>query len=164
MDYFLCGKNLVGELFFSRNHPFYRKLFLFQDFDMACMPDYMWKTVSNTIGVKVNGKGETGDVAENFDFIVKDVNKKLESTLSWAPTKIMWIIACRTYNLCVSLSKKVSKWTERWENILTFHRFLYPFTILSFFFSTTLMKSCPLTRDTRFFECQRRYEKYPDFM
>ena len=85
------------------------------DFDAACMPEYMWKTVSQTIGVRVHGRGaieEEGN-AENFDFCVEDINKKIKNSLSWAPTKMTWVIACRTFDLCVALSKKVSKWTER---------------------------------------------------
>ena len=64
------------------------------DFDVACMPEYMWKTVSQTIGVRVHGRGaieEEGN-AENFDFCVEDINKKIKNSLSWAPTKMTWVL------------------------------------------------------------------------
>ena len=85
------------------------------DFDWATMPEFMWDEVRKTIGVKINGRGATeGEgVAENFDFVVEDINKKLKNSLTWAPSKKNWLIACRTYNLCTTLSKMVSKWTER---------------------------------------------------
>ena len=81
------------------------------DYDMACMPEYMWSLVSNTIGVKVQSRGgaDDDDTAENYDFCVENINKNLKDSLSWAPSKMTWLIACRTYNLCVSLSKKASK-------------------------------------------------------
>ena len=115
MTYYLCGKNLLGQLFFTGNHPMYRKLYTYMDYDMACMPEYMWNTVSNTIGVKVQGRGgvDDDDTAENYDFCVEDINKKLKNSMSWAPSKMTWLIACRTYNLCVSLSKKACKWMQR---------------------------------------------------
>ena len=35
IDHFLCGKQLIGHLFFSSSHPLYRKLYTYMDFDAA---------------------------------------------------------------------------------------------------------------------------------
>ena len=42
-SYFHCGKQLVMPVFFANNHPQYRKLNLYFDFDMALMPEYMYR-------------------------------------------------------------------------------------------------------------------------
>ena len=115
IDYFLTGKDIVGHLFFAGNHPWYRKLYLYMDFDVSLMPEYMWNEFSGYIGVRVDGKGldedETG-LGEHFDFCVENINKKLKASLNWAPTNIAWLVACRTYDFYIALTKKLLKWTS----------------------------------------------------
>ena len=73
-DYVFCGKDLIGELVFGSNHPQYRQLYLYLDFDRACMPAEIIQLTDKMVGVKVNGKGaecetEQG-ICEHFDFCV----------------------------------------------------------------------------------------------
>ena len=65
-----------------------------------------------TIGTKVAGKGLNSEDSpgENFDFNVEHVNKNLKSSLIWAPTNGAWLLACRTYDLFMSLTSVAAKW------------------------------------------------------
>lgn len=100
IDYVLKGKNLLGELFFALNHPNYRKLCLFMDFDRACMPIAIRSQVDKMVGVKLKGKGMTDQVKlEHFDFCVESANKSLKQNLMSAPSKLAWLVACRTKEL-----------------------------------------------------------------
>jgi hypothetical protein len=73
-DYVYCGKDLIGQLVFASNHPLYRKLYAYMDFDRACMPKELLELTDNMVGVKVKGKGvdsdEVEDICEHFDFCV----------------------------------------------------------------------------------------------
>lgn len=112
-DYFLAGKSLVTPLIFSQNHPMYRKLFLYWDFDLAQMPPCMYEHVKDTIGLKVEGKGCEDDPdggLEHFDFCLENVNKQLKKNLSWAPTDSTWLIACRTHDLVERLTNNFSQY------------------------------------------------------
>ena len=105
-DYFLAGKNLLSPLFFGKNHPMYRKLFVYLDFDLAQMPESMYTHFKETIGLKVENKGceKDPDVScEHFDFILENVNKKLKQNLSWAPNDSTWLVSCRTHDMIVNL-------------------------------------------------------------
>ena len=63
---------------------------------------------------KVEGKGCDKDggeynIGEHFDFVVENTNKKLKKNLSWAPTKMSWMIACRTMELFSNSCQKLNK-------------------------------------------------------
>ena len=115
INYYYAGKDLVAPLFFFSNHPLYRKLFLFNNFDVALMPEFIWYEYKKTIGVKIKGKGASNeeDIGENLDFCVENVNKQLKNTLMWAPTKSAWLIACRTFNFGVALANSLLEWVKR---------------------------------------------------
>ena len=98
-DYFWTGKTIAKNLFFSKNHPLYRKLTLYLDFDLAQMPETMYYQYKSTVGVKVEGKGGSeASRCENFDYVIEWCNKALKQHLSWAPTHKTWLTACRLYN------------------------------------------------------------------
>ena len=111
-DYFHCGKQMVMPLFFFGNHPIYRKLCLYYDFDLACMPGYMYEEIRRTIGLRIEDKGnlEEDDNGEHFDFVVEAVNKRIKNNLSWAPSYLLWLAACRTYDLACSMTKNMNAW------------------------------------------------------
>jgi hypothetical protein len=70
----------------------------------------MLETCNNTVGVLVEGKGnEVDQIAEAYDFCVEDLNKKLKTNLSAAPTSTTWLIACRTLKFFENMNKKMSK-------------------------------------------------------
>ena len=54
--YFSTGKDLVAPLFFGMNHPQYRKIYLYWDFDVTMMPKSMYDHIKETIGVLVENK------------------------------------------------------------------------------------------------------------
>lgn len=110
-NYAWCGKDLLARLFFTQNHPLYRKLILYMDIDRILMPKFMQTQIDGLVGVKVIGKGcRTDDVGENFDFVVEYINKKIKSNLIWAPSQCAWLLACRTYSVLVGLTNSVNKW------------------------------------------------------
>ena len=106
----LCGKDLLGQLFFSQNHPIYRKLYLYMDIDRVSMPEYMREQSDKLVGIKVEGKGcdklEEPNIGENFYFCVEAVNKSIKANLHWAPSQWTWMVACRTFSVFVELKKK----------------------------------------------------------
>lgn len=55
-------------------------------------------------------KGNQDSPCEAFDFVVEFINKKIKSNLSWAPTKKLWLTACRAINFTENLLKNVNKW------------------------------------------------------
>ena len=110
-EYFWAGKTLAKNLFFSKNHPQYRKLTLFLDFDLAQMPETMYSQYRSTVGVRVEGKGSSEEpICKNFDFIVEWVNKALKQHLSWAPTHKTWLTACRSFNFMRDLKSNLDKY------------------------------------------------------
>ena len=134
-SYFHCGKQLVMPIFFANIHPQYRKLNLYFDFDMALMPGYMYNQIKRTIGLKEEDKGSLDDESngEHFDFIVECVNKRLKSNLSWAPSHLLWLSACRTFDFALSLSKNMNRWFKfirlyiifYWKILLGYLRLLF---------------------------------------
>ena len=52
MDYVNSGKDLVGDIFFTMNHPLYRKVYLYMDVDRALMPTFVKETYDKTVGLK----------------------------------------------------------------------------------------------------------------
>ena len=102
IEYVMSGKKLISPLIYWNNHPMYRKLLCYMDFDWANMPDIVWFQVANTVGLKLLGKGCESDkdsALEHIDFNVEYVNKDLKQNLLWAPTQKVWVTACRTYDL-----------------------------------------------------------------
>ena len=53
-QYFMCGKDMVSPVFFAFNHPHYRKLSLYFDYDLALMPEEMYDHVRRTIGIRLS--------------------------------------------------------------------------------------------------------------
>ena len=105
----LCEKDLLGRLFFTQNHPQYRKLVMFMEIDRIRMPDIIRKQTDDMVGMKVVGKGcENDNVGEHFDFVIEYINNKIFKNLIWAPSKAAWILACRTYALLVGLTKSIN--------------------------------------------------------
>ena len=110
-DYFIAGKTAVAPLFFAKQHPLYRKVNLYLDIDLACMPKFMKNHFKTTVGVKVRNKGtDDSHTCEHFDFVVESVNKKLKAHLSWAPTNKQWLSACRTHGYTESMISNYNKW------------------------------------------------------
>ena len=110
-EYFWTGKTIAKNLFFSKNHPLYRKLTLYLDFDLAQMPETMYNQYKSTIGVKVEGKGSSEvSICENFDFVVKWCNKALKQHLSLAPSHKNWLTACRLYNFMRELKSNLDNY------------------------------------------------------
>ena len=108
---FWTGKTIAKNLFFSKNHPLYRKLTLYLDFDLAQMPETMYNQYKSTIGVKVEGKGSSEvSICENFDFVVKWCNKALKQHLSLAPSHKNWLTACRLYNFMRELKSNLDNY------------------------------------------------------
>ena len=78
----MTGKCLVSLLFFVGNHPFYRKVCLYFDYDLAQMPEFMLDQVKNTVGVLIEGQGSVNDYCgENFDFKLENTNKQVNEQL-----------------------------------------------------------------------------------
>ena len=108
---FIAGKTAVAPLFFAKQHPLYRKVNLYLDIDLACMPTFMKNHFKTTVGVKVRNKGtDDSHTCEHFDFVVESVNKKLKAHLSWAPTNKQWLSACRTHGYTESMISNYNKW------------------------------------------------------
>jgi hypothetical protein len=79
------GEDLLAHLFFTQNHPLYRKLILYMDIDCILMPNFMQAQIDSLVGIKAAGKGcETDDIGENFDFLVEYINNKNGQPLSGA--------------------------------------------------------------------------------
>lgn len=109
--YFWVGKSMLKNLFFAKQHPIYRKLNLYLDFDLAQMPLEMYQQYKSTIGLKIEGKGSSDKTTcEGFDFIVEWVNKDLKQHLSWAPSHKAWLNACRSFNLTKDLLSSINQW------------------------------------------------------
>ena len=90
----------------------YRKLYLYLDFDLATMPEFMYNHYRNTAGLKIKDKGcaEDPDVCgEHFDFILENINKMIKQNLDGAPTNNAWLTACRTHDLTQSIKNNFSK-------------------------------------------------------
>ena len=105
--YLFTGKNLLSPLFFAKNHPIYRKIYLYLDFDLAQQPEEIYRQFTKTVGLKIEDKGKMDGEAkyEHYDFVLEDVNKKIKTNLSWAPTDYMWLHACRTYDFIKRMAK-----------------------------------------------------------
>ena len=72
----------------------------------------LYNQIKRTIGLKVADKGSLDDKSngEHFNFIVECVNKQLNSNLSWAPSHLLWLSACRTYDFALTLTKNMNRW------------------------------------------------------
>ena len=79
------------------------------DFDRSSMPKLMREQADKMVGVKVKGKGTDEVKLEHFDFCVESTNKTLKMNLASAPSKIAWLISCRTYELLRNLIENCSK-------------------------------------------------------
>ena len=113
-SYVFVGKSLLSPIIFGRNHPMYRKVYLFFDMDMAQMPPEIYSQVKDTFGLKImnKGKNDSETRAEHYDFILENVNKKIKSNLNWAPSNLDWLFSCRSYGLVENLIKNFNKYFD----------------------------------------------------
>ena len=119
INYFHIGKDLLGELFFVQNHPNYRKLFHYMDFERATMPKHLLEVSDKTIGVLVKDKGINDEsLGEAYDFCVEDVNQKLKQNLGSAPAGHTWLIACRSYKFFQHFKKSLNQWLKFSRSLL----------------------------------------------
>jgi hypothetical protein len=82
---FNSNPDVTEIVFFTQNHPLYRKLILYMDIDCILMPNFMQAQIDSLVGIKAAGKGcETDDIGENFDFLVEYINNKNGQPLSGA--------------------------------------------------------------------------------
>ena len=72
------------------------------------MQNYIYQQFKNTIGLKVENKGDPDFCAEHFDFVLENVNEKLKQNLTWAPTDSEWLVSYRTLDLVQKLTKKLT--------------------------------------------------------
>ena len=85
----------------------------------------LYNQIKRTIGLKVADKGSLDDESngEHFNFIVECVNKQLKSNLSWAPSHLLWLSACRTYDFALTLTKNMNRWFKFIRLYIIFHFF-----------------------------------------
>ena len=53
---------------------------------------------------------EKGQIGEAFDFVVEYINKKVKENMSYGPTDVVWLTACRMYNFSKNQVDGLTKW------------------------------------------------------